>query len=281
MLSCPVCGASMRQAFSARVLRRYLVNYFYCERCGLTQTEKPYWLGEAYSDAISAADTGLVQRNVAISRRLATILYFLFDRDASYLDIAGGYGMLTRLMRDYGFDFYWEDEYCRNLMARGFEANRAERPFAALTAFEVLEHLHDPLAWIRDRMRSRDARTLIFTTETYRGTSPPGQDWWYYAFETGQHVSFYQASTLAELARRLGLTFVSAHGLHVFTDLPRSRLRGYGLLSGRAGAVLSLYVKGRMTSRTIPDFERMTRSESPSAGVERASSAVNRTRSSG
>jgi len=80
----------------------------------------PYWLDEAYGDAISVLDTGLIQRNLHIAERLAPLLYFLFDHKAPYLDVAGGYGMLVRLMRDIGFDFYWSDKYCRNLFAECF-----------------------------------------------------------------------------------------------------------------------------------------------------------------
>ena len=67
---------------------------------------------------IADADTGLVSRNLGIARRLAGLLYFGFDPKARYLDFAGGYGLLTRLMRDRGFNFYWHDLYCENVFAR-------------------------------------------------------------------------------------------------------------------------------------------------------------------
>lgn len=99
---CPVCENKRSVCFSATILGKYQVDYFYCDRCGLLQTETPYWLEESYQNAIADADTGLVSRNISISTILSRILFFLFDRQGKYLDIAGGYGMLTRLMRDIG-----------------------------------------------------------------------------------------------------------------------------------------------------------------------------------
>ena len=92
---------------------------------------------EAYSNAIADADTGLVARNISISKRLACILFAFNDKQAKYLDIGGGYGLLTRLMRDIGFDFYWSDPYCENILAKGFESSN-NNPISAITAFEVL-----------------------------------------------------------------------------------------------------------------------------------------------
>ncbi|MBK7438832.1 MAG: hypothetical protein IPK94_03535 [Saprospiraceae bacterium] len=51
-------------------------------------------------------------------------------------------------MRDYGFDYYWSDNYCQNLLARGFEAKQNEY-FDAITAFELFEHILNPLEEVK------------------------------------------------------------------------------------------------------------------------------------
>jgi len=242
---------SMSHNFAATLLRKYEVPYFHCSSCGLLQTEEPYWLDEAYSDAIAVADTGLIQRNISIAAKLASLIYFELDPKGAYLDVAAGYGMQVRLMRDFGFDYYWSDKYCANLLARGFEADSATSPFQALTAFEVLEHVHDPLSFISESMSSYGSRTLIFSTELYHG-APPEKDWWYYAFNTGQHISFYQPKTLQVIAERLGLKFYSAHGIHMLTDRLINNKR-FALLTGRLAYPMALYVKTQMKSRTLPD----------------------------
>ncbi|MDM9385348.1 hypothetical protein QUB80_32355 [Chlorogloeopsis sp. ULAP01] len=41
------------------------MTYYFCEESGLLKTEKPYWLDEAYQEAIADTDTGLVRRNIS------------------------------------------------------------------------------------------------------------------------------------------------------------------------------------------------------------------------
>jgi hypothetical protein len=249
---CPVCTTPMHAAFDATVLGTYSVTYFRCDACGLILAEHPFWLEEAYCDAISRTDTGLVQRNAVIGSRLASLILAHFDPQAAYLDLAGGYGLLVRLMRDRGFDFYWSDKYCSNLLARGFEAEMAQGPFKALTAFEVREHVPDPIAFVSDAMLEHSSDTLVFSTLLYEGKSAPPKDWWYYSFETGQHISFYQERTFREIAARLNLSFHTSRGLHILTRCPK-RFGDIGVrLSGLARKALRSIVE-KPVSKTLAD----------------------------
>jgi len=249
----------MRAAFSAQVLSKYMAHYEVCDACGFLRAHDPHWLDEAYSSAIATADTGLVMRNISISGKLSAILYWCLKErgNGTYMDAAGGYGMLTRLMRDYGFNFFWKDKYCNNLIAPGFEYVEMLGNCTAVTAMEVLEHVVDPIAFVQETLSSANSQNLIFTTELYDGSPPDPNFWWYYTFETGQHISFYKRQTLKIMSQKLGLHFASAGGIHIFSEtaIDEHYLR---LVTHRAAAILApLWIRRRLGSKTLSDHEKM------------------------
>jgi hypothetical protein len=241
--------------FTHRVLNKYDVAYNWCRACGLLQTEEPYWLEEAYGTAIADLDTGILQRNLLVARLLSGFLYVSFDRRGAYVDLAGGYGLLTRMMRDVGFDFRWSDKYAPNLLARGFEAKVGET-YEAVTAVEILEHVHDPVGFFTETLRRWKAGSIFFTTSLYEGDPPEPDAWWYYAFETGQHVTFYSRRTLASIAKRMGLRLHSDGWFHMLTDKPVGSFE-FQVLTGRLSRTIGTLVKQRMRSRTWSDFQEL------------------------
>ncbi|PKP48055.1 MAG: hypothetical protein CVT92_16440 [Bacteroidetes bacterium HGW-Bacteroidetes-1] len=138
-MNCKICNQQAKHVFKAKVLKKYVINYFHCEQCGFLQTEEPYWFDEAYRESINVSDTGYMQRNINLSQKLTILLALFFDKKAKFLDYAGGYGVFTRIMRDIGFDFFWDDKYTKNLFAKGFEYQK-EWEYEAVTSFESLEH---------------------------------------------------------------------------------------------------------------------------------------------
>lgn len=260
-MECPICSSSMEISFTAQVLGKYPAQYEVCHDCGYLRAHEPHWLEEAYSSAIAEADTGLVMRNFALACKLSGVLYWVLGErgEGRYLDAAGGYGMLVRLMRDFGFDFYWADKYCDNLLAPGFEYSKALGTCHAVTAMEVLEHLTDPAAFIEETFTNSGAQTLIFTTELYEGSPPKPDAWWYYTFSTGQHIGFYQRRTLATLAARLGLQFASANGIHVLSkSVVNERL--LRMVTGRFVSFLApWWIRQRLGSKTVSDHQLMLR----------------------
>ncbi|MGR9013566.1 MAG: class I SAM-dependent methyltransferase [Gammaproteobacteria bacterium] len=258
-MACPICSSVMEACFTAIVLNKYHAQYEVCNGCGFLRAHQPHWLEEAYSSAIALADTGLVARNIAIANKLAGVLYWGFNErgNGHYLDAAGGYGMLTRLMRDIGFNFYWHDKYCKNLLALGFEYKQSHGRCHAVTAMEVLEHITDPVSFIEETLAFSGADTLLFTTELYEGPPPEPDAWWYYAFSTGQHIGFFQRRTLAAIANRLGLHFATANGIHILSKTAANE-RLLGAATGRLSSRIALWwVRRRLGSKTISDHHLM------------------------
>lgn len=222
-MNCHLCHAETRVLFSTALLNKYEAPYHYCVECDHIFVDQPTWLDEAYSDAIVWADTDLAVRNILTALRLAAINYLaLGDRGkGQYVDVAGGYGLLTRLMRDLGFDYYWSDRYATNLFARGFEAHSRQDACLAISAIEVLEHTTNPLEFIQQNLLEHQADTLMFTTEVFPDNAPPAaHEWGYYSFETGQHIAFFSRKGLALLAKRLGMHYYPLGRIHVFSKRP-------------------------------------------------------------
>lgn len=255
---CRICGSTAKIAFDHKVLGRHDCHYYFCAGCGGLQTEEPYWLDEAYDSPVASADTGILVRNLDLARVTSLVLYFLFDRRGRFLDAAGGYGIFTRLMRDIGFDYYWADKYSPNLVARGFEmVEDAELPYTAVTAFEVMEHLPDPVAFVDQILTNTGTDTIIFSTELFAGEPPAPDEWWYYCFATGQHVSFYQKRTLELIGQRFGMRLYSSGMYHIWTRAKLNPLALRFLMSPRVSGLLHWLPRRALASRAMADHERL------------------------
>ncbi|MCL2050588.1 MAG: class I SAM-dependent methyltransferase [Lachnospiraceae bacterium] len=221
-MECKICTSTINnQIFSSLVLNKYEVAYYQCLKCGLVFTGPPFWIKEAYDDAISRYDTGIMRRNHSMSVETNYILNKLAEfkfikSDGSFLDFAGGYGIFTRMMRDLGWDFYWHDKYSQNLLARGFE--HSSQDIFVLTAFEVFEHFDDPITELKKMLSY--CPNILFSTLIYDNDfEAKGKDWWYYTFESGQHISFYSKRTLKYLADIFKLHYYYINdGLHLFSE---------------------------------------------------------------
>lgn len=216
MATCKVCDSTSAAFGEATVLGKYTVRYFQCVRCGFVQTEEPFWLAEAYSTALIAADVGAVQRNLLLAETTQAIVERFFDPAGRFLDYGGGYGLFVRLMRDRGLDFRWRDKYAANLYGMGFEADAGSEGFDLVTAFEVFEHLVDPVAEVGEMLRQGAA--LLFSTELIPAANPRPGAWWYYAPFGGQHIALYTRAALAALGARFGAHLTtSGRSLHLLS----------------------------------------------------------------
>lgn len=222
---CNICSSKALKIFDALILGIYKTGYFQCEKCGFIQTDKPYWLKEAYVSAISSLDVGLIYRNLDFSNLVPSILDLFSGKEDAYIDYGGGYGMFVRIMRDKGYDFYLDDIYAENLFAKYFELKdyKGNSKFAALTAFEVFEHLENPTTELEKMFELSD--TVIFSTELQpQATFSNAGDWWYFVPEIGQHISFYSVKSLEVLSQKFNCRlYTNGSNLHILTKLHLQR----------------------------------------------------------
>lgn len=233
----------MQHYARGRVLDKYDVDYQRCPRCGLIALPSPFWLDEAYQRAIYTGDTGLLRRCRILTTLTSAVIRGEGISQGTFLDWAGGYGTLTRMMRDRGFDFLHTDAYCDNIFAQGFEGDPVEGSYDLVTGYEVMEHLADPYAELEKLSRTTDR--FLFTTELQPNAEPKLDDWWYFMPESGQHITFHTQESLGILAERLGYQLTSnGDQYHLFhrgpvrpaTKLVLSRTLARGKRKGVAAA---------------------------------------------
>jgi hypothetical protein len=203
-LICKICGKASHQIFRRKVLDKYDIAYFQCSACKFIQTEEPYWLEEAYRHSLNIEDTGIIKRNILCAKRTSVVLYSYFNHNGRYLDYGGGTGLFVRLMRDYGYNFYWNDPFTANIFARGYEYDFSQPgSYDAVTSFECFEHFVDPHAEIKKMLSIAPA--IIFSTEIFSGSVPSPEIWPYYYFSHGQHISLYSLKSLQMIAQEYHL----------------------------------------------------------------------------
>ncbi|OIP71111.1 MAG: hypothetical protein AUK43_07050 [Oscillatoriales cyanobacterium CG2_30_40_61] len=213
---CKICSSVSPYFAQATILNRYTVDYFKCSVCGFVQTEKPYWLDQAYADPIAISDVGLVARNFKFSQITQELIIPCFNSKGKFLDYGCGYGLFVRLMRDLGFNFYGYDQYCQNIFYQGFEGNQQEN-YDLVTAFEVFEHFVDPLEEIEKLLNF--SQNLLFSTQLLPVDHPKPDQWWYYALHEGQHISIYTYQSLLKIAEKFKLNLYSdGSSLHLLTQ---------------------------------------------------------------
>ena len=224
--SCPICHEEAPHVFRHRVLQTAWADIHLCPACDYLFAADPDWLDTAYQRVINTLDTGCLARTEALIKQTALPIYLLAGQRGYWLDYGGGHGCYVRRMRDTGFDFRWQDPMAENLFAAGF-ADEGEVKYDGITCFECLEHFTNPVREV-EMMLSRGPR-IIFSTELRPERIPRPNDWWYYAWEHGQHIGFHSRQSLSVLAKNFGLSLVSnGHSLHAFlphqeVDSPAAR----------------------------------------------------------
>jgi len=214
-LKCRLCGSETSHRYNMLILRKYDVGFFECRGCQSLQSEQPHWLDEAYKSHISNLDTGAVQRNL---NNFAFCLAFarIFNVTTA-VDFGASDGLLCRFLRDYNIDAYAYDKYASSTYAQGF-TTVPDKKIDLVTAFEVLEHFANPREEL-DALFQFKAGLVLVSTELY---AKQDQSWWYFAKEGGQHIFFYSAQAMSNIAKKYGygITRIGGHFLFFKQDLP-------------------------------------------------------------
>jgi hypothetical protein len=212
--SCRLCEGATTFRFNELVLNTHTVRYWRCSNCGSMQTDRPYWLAEAYASVHSATDTGMVARTLQMAHATSLLLSIAcVGPDTVCLDWGGGNGLFCRMMRDQGYNFLCKDKYAEPFYCTGFTADHANLASCdVVTSFEVFEHLADPRIELAEIARLKP-QLWIFSTQLY---SDQERDWNYFGPRQGRHVFFYSEKALNDFAAEHDFSFMRGRHLHMF-----------------------------------------------------------------
>lgn len=249
-VNCKICSSESEYIFSSVIRNRYKIKYYFCNNCGFLQTEDPFWLDEAYRESINLSDTGLIQRNILFSKITTDLIYLFIGSDKKYLDYAGGYGIFTRIMRDIGFDYYWDDIYTTNLFSKGFEYKKEIGEISLITSFESFEHFVNPIKEIEKMLEI--SSNIFFSTEIIPNIVPKPYEWSYYGLSHGQHISFYSLKSLELISKKYKLNLYSNKvNLHLLTKKKINPLL-FKIIINKS-EIIYHFIKNRLKSKTMDD----------------------------
>lgn len=257
MNNCKICTSEIVKIFKTKILNKYHIDYFQCSFCNFVQTEKTYWLEESYQNPINLTDTGIMLRNERLARIVTSIIFLFFNKSYKFLDYAGGSGIFTRIMRDKGFDFYWDDPYTKNLLCRGFE-KKPNQKFDVVTTFESFEHFDNPILEIEKIIEI--SKNIIFSTELISKPFPDPNNWWYYGKEHGQHVELYTKKSLNLIAYKYNINYYNINNIHFFSEKKINFIGSLFLklkFSKHVLFILSFILVFFIKSKTFSDMEKL------------------------
>ena len=204
-LNCRLCSGLLANKFSKKILDKYDVNFYECEECKSLQTEKPYWLEEAYADWLTKFDTGVYAR-VSKTFLVSFVICKLFKLK-NVLDYGGGDGLFCRIMRDYHFNCFSYDKFSKNIYSKEFLNQNFITP-DLLTSYEAAEHFSQPMDEFK-KIFALKPKIFLMTTGIYQNHD---QNWDYLEADTGQHIFFYSKESLEFIAKRFNynITFLES-----------------------------------------------------------------------
>jgi hypothetical protein len=212
---CPICNSSTNSLFNVLIQGERSVELNTCPNCEFAFYPDQNWISDSFSDELNSLDVGSTDRTIIAADYLSVVLKSLKLPNGRFLDYGGGYGLLSRIMRDRGFNFENYDPYTKQIFPTSGRAlgNPIEQKYDAITLIEVALHFEDPVQEFKKLLEQSDI--VLFTAVLTDEKLDP--DWWYLSLETGQHIALFSSKTLEEIANNLGVKVTSdGKFFHVF-----------------------------------------------------------------
>ena len=202
--NCPICHSQVRLFSNFLIQGKIGGRYLKCTSCNFIHAENPSWLEGSFTDALNSLDIGSVDRCNIVADFVEVLANSLKVDNPKVLDWGGGYGLLTRILRDRGVRCTHYDPYTEPLFANNIKLQSDAR-FDLIVLSEVMLHMTDPISTLTELLKISD--NIMFTAVI----APPDvtPDWWYFMPDTGQHVAIFSQQTIPELGAALKVNTLS------------------------------------------------------------------------
>lgn len=203
-MNCLVCRCECKSLFEFRVRGQFDAELFECKKCRFTFVSNPSWLESSFNRELNELDLGTIDRCLIFADFTEALITSIGKASGRFLDWGGGYGILTRIMRDRGLDFENYDPFVNALFV-GPAVGDNDKKYDLITMSEVALHITNPVEVLAKILRNCD---YLLISAVIAPSSIP-QDWWYLMPDTGQHVAIYHPESIRELARQLRVNVMS------------------------------------------------------------------------
>lgn len=209
--ACRLCGSSTHLLFNKQVLNKYDVQFRQCRHCGASQTEKPYWLDEAYVPGNAQFDTGQLTRSLVNAAVISALLPMAgLGPGTRVVDYGCGSGLTVRTLRDTGIDAWGYERHGTPPLALGFQTQTCSG-FDVVNLCEVVQRFDEPRQYFDELFSTNPALVVIQT-----GIAPQiTESWDYITPEHGQHIFFLSPATVTWLCQTYGRQPVAVAGFQV------------------------------------------------------------------
>lgn len=223
ILSCKICGAESipfdavdrsktccEDVYPLGVSGRSTI-YHRCRDCGFIftadfdQYTSKDWATQIYNDEYVVVDPDYRERRPLLT---CTMIESQFSRNETIgLDFGAGSGLMAKTLRNRGWLYDAYDPFGEVNMS-----SERRQMYNVCSAFEVFEHLVDPISEMKDllAMCSPDKLALVIGTNASDGvvSEQSRLSWWYAAPRNG-HISLFSKEALRRMAQRFELNYAS------------------------------------------------------------------------
>jgi SAM-dependent methyltransferase len=273
--ACLVCGSDRRE-FPFRLHDPYRVAR--CTSCGFyylyprvieSAMQEAYRQPSYYEGgACGYADASYTAQESALRATFKCLLHNLADRQltgGTLLEVGCGYGYLLDEARPYfdrrvGTEFSLEGAQIAcatgaEVFVGGIEQISAERTFDIVVAVQVIEHVYQPLTFVKQLINHTQPRGhIVIATPDIGGILRKAMGRYWPSFKVPEHVGYFDLRTLSRLMEKAGLSDIR--------ELPYPHAFPLGLIAAKFGLNIPSALgclKVWVPATTVAAYGRVTR----------------------